>query len=89
MLLTDDMIQAFADYGVVYVVADWTQQDADIAALLKKHGRNGIPFYLMYAADTSTEPLILPQILTEDTVLEALAAVSSKNTDVADSFQHD
>jgi thiol:disulfide interchange protein DsbD len=89
VLLTDDMIQAFADYGVVYVVADWTQQDADIAALLKKHGRNGIPFYLMYAADTSTEPLILPQILTEDTVLEALAAVSSKNTDVADSFQHD
>ena len=86
VLLTDDMIQAFADHDVVYMVADWTNEDARIAGLLKKHGRNGIPLYLMYAADTSTAPLILPQLLTKQTVIEALEAVSSKKSEVAASF---
>ncbi len=83
VLRTDDMIQAFADHNVVYMVADWTNQDADIAALLQKHGRNGIPLYLMYPADASVAPLILPQLLTKQAVLEALRAVSSKNSAVA------
>ncbi len=82
VLRTDDMIQAFADHNVVYMVADWTNQDDAIAALLKKHERNGIPLYLMYAADTSTDPLVLPQILTKQAVLEALESVSGKNSDV-------
>jgi thiol:disulfide interchange protein len=86
VLLTDDMIRAFSDHGVVYMVADWTNQDADIAALLKKHGRNGIPLYLMYAADSSKAPLVLPQLLTKQTVLEALESVSGKKSDIAASF---
>ena len=86
VLLTDDMIKAFADHGVVYMVADWTNQDANIAALLKKHGRNGIPLYLMYAADSSKAPLILPQLLTKQTVLEALESVSGKKSDIAAGF---
>ena len=85
VLLTDDMIQAFAYHDVVYMVADWTNEDARIAGLLKKHGRNGIPLYLMYSADTSTAPLILPQLLTKQTVLEALETVSSKKSEVATS----
>jgi thiol:disulfide interchange protein DsbD len=86
VLLTDDMIRAFADHDVVYMVADWTNQDANIAALLKKHGRNGIPLYLMYPADASAAPLVLPQLLTKKAVLEALASVSGKNSDVATGF---
>jgi thiol:disulfide interchange protein len=83
VLLTDDMIQAFSDHGVVYMVADWTNPDPTIAALLKKHGRNGIPLYLMYAADASQAPLVLPQLLTKEIVLEALKSVSVKNSEVA------
>ena len=86
VLLTDDMVKAFAEHDVVYMVADWTNQDADIAALLKRHGRNGIPLYLMYAADTSAAPLVLPQLLTKKIVLEALESVSGKNRDVAYGF---
>ena len=86
VLLTDDMIQAFADHDVVYMVADWTNEDARIAGLLKKHGRNGIPLYLRYSADISTAPLILPQLLTKQTVLEALETVSSKKSEVAASY---
>ncbi len=86
VLHTDEITQAFAEHGVVYMVADWTNQDAAIAALLERHGRTGIPLYLMYPADSSRDPLVLPQILTKSTVLEALQAVSGKNSEVAGNF---
>jgi thiol:disulfide interchange protein len=83
VLLTDEMKEAFAAHGVVYMVADWTNYDADIAAFLRQHRRNGIPLYLMYPGDPKREPLLLPQLLTHDTVIEALNAVSTKKPAVA------
>ncbi|MFT4613393.1 MAG: thiol:disulfide interchange protein [Bacteroidia bacterium] len=86
VLLTEDMTQAFENHDVVYMVADWTNHNANIAGLLKKHGRTGIPLYLMYAGDSSIDPLILPQILTKSTVLDALEAVSPKKSELAATF---
>ncbi len=86
VLFTDEMKAAFAAHGVVYMVADWTNYDADIARFISSHGRTGIPLYLMYPANPAEKPLLLPQILTSDTVLEALQAVSSKKTEVAATF---
>jgi thiol:disulfide interchange protein len=89
VLYADDIQQAFAEHGVVYMVADWTNQDADIAALLRQHGRNGIPLYLLYHPDHAIAPVVLPQILTKDAVLEALQSVSGKKSDVAGNFVGD
>lgn len=86
VLFTDDMTQAFADYGVAYVVADWTNEDPEIAGLLEDHGRNGIPLYLMYPADPGADPLILPQLLTKQTVLDALETVADKKSEFATTF---
>lgn len=86
VLFTDDMTAAFADHGVVYMVADWTNYNADIANFLAQHGRTGIPLYLMYPADTSQAPLMLPQLLTKNTVLEALSSVSRKKQEIADTL---
>lgn len=86
VLYTQDITRAFEEHGVVYMVADWTNQDARIAQLLRRHERNGIPLYLMYPADSSREPLILPQILTKSVVREAIEAVSNKNANVAVTF---
>ena len=83
VLFTDDMTAAFERHGVVYMVADWTNYDADIARFISSHGRTGIPLYLMYPANPGDQPLILPQILTSDTVLRALEAVSSKKNEVS------
>jgi thiol:disulfide interchange protein DsbD len=83
VLHTDDIQQAFARHGAAYLVADWTNQDARIAALLTKHGRTGIPLYLLYAADPAAPPMILPQILTKAVVLDALASVTGKHSGVA------
>jgi thiol:disulfide interchange protein DsbD len=83
VLLTDEMTAAFAAHGVTYMVADWTNYDADIAAFLRRHNRNGIPLYLMYPADPTREPLLLPQILTRNVVMDALRAVSPQKPEVA------
>lgn len=86
VLLTDDISAAFAAAGVVYMVADWTNHNADIAELLKRYDRNGIPLYLMYPAESSAPPLILPQILTKQTVLDAIEAVSLQKQEVVTVF---
>jgi len=64
---------AFAEQHVAFLVADWTNRNPEITALLEAHGRSGVPLYLYYAPGAA-EPKILPQILTEGIVLEALDA---------------
>lgn len=77
---------AFAERGVAYLVADWTNHDADIADFLREHGRTGIPLYVMYPADPAAEPVILPQILTKGTVLRALDSIAAGTGAVAVSY---
>lgn len=89
VLLTEEMTAAFESHGVVYMVADWTNYNAEIAGFIEQYGRTGIPLYLMYPADPGKEPLILPQLLTKNTVLEALRSVSIKKTEVAGAFAED
>jgi thiol:disulfide interchange protein DsbD len=62
---------AFAAKKVVYMVADWTNQNPEITALLKENGRSGVPLYLYYAPGAA-KPKILSQVLTEAEVLSAL-----------------
>ncbi|KAA0123818.1 thiol:disulfide interchange protein [Methylobacterium sp. P1-11] len=64
---------AMAERGVTYMKGDWTNQNPEITRLLEKHGRSGVPLYLLYTG--TGEPQVLPQILTEGTVLAALEAV--------------
>ena len=65
---------AFAAHGITYLKGDWTRQDPDITALLRAHGRSGVPLYLLFPARTGAEAVVLPQVLTPATVLDALAA---------------
>jgi thiol:disulfide interchange protein len=62
---------AFKQTNTAYLVGDWTNRNADISALLRTHGREGVPLYLYFAPGES-EPKILPQILTETIVTETL-----------------
>ena len=63
--------QAFADHKVAALKADWTNQDAAISKLLADNGRTGVPLYLYYPAGAAS-PTVLPQLLTESTVMAAL-----------------
>ena len=72
--LRDPAVQAaFAARNVAYLKADWTRGDAAIGAMLREHGRDGVPLYLFWAPGAAL-PVVLPQILTGSVVLEALAA---------------
>ncbi|WP_374469164.1 protein-disulfide reductase DsbD family protein [Phenylobacterium sp.] len=61
--------------NVAYLKADWTRKDEAIATELARHGRAGVPLYLVYGAKGG-EPRILPNILTEGTVVKALEAAA-------------
>ncbi len=63
--------QAFADKGVIYLKGDWTRQDPAITAFLHSHGRDGVPLYVFFPAKDAP-PKLLPQILTEGIVRDAL-----------------
>jgi thiol:disulfide interchange protein len=71
VLSRDSVKSAFAARNVAYLVADWTNRDPQVTALLKDNGRSGVPLYLYYAPGAKA-PIILPQILTESGVLGAL-----------------
>ncbi len=66
-----DLADAFRQNGITYLKGDWTNRDPDITKLLEQHGRAGVPLYLYYAAGKS-EPVVLPQLLTEGIVIAAL-----------------
>ncbi len=69
---------AMSRKNVAYLKGDWTNQDAAITAVLQKHGRDGVPLYLMYVPGRA-EPQVLPQILTETIVLNALNAAPDRS----------
>jgi thiol:disulfide interchange protein len=65
------LVDAFKASDAVLLRADWTKRDATIAAALAEHGRAGVPLYLVYPKGAG-EPAILPQLLTEGLVIEAV-----------------
>jgi len=74
--ISNDTVQrAFAAKHVAYLKGDWTRQDPAITEFLREHGRDGVPLYLYYAPRAETAE-VLPQILTESTVLDAIGRTS-------------
>jgi thiol:disulfide interchange protein len=61
---------AFAARGIAYLKGDWTSRNPDITRVLEKHGRSGVPLYLLYAGGAA--PVVLPQVLTPAIVLGEL-----------------
>ncbi|ESQ81887.1 protein-disulfide reductase DsbD family protein [Asticcacaulis benevestitus] len=55
------VLKAFRRTGTVYMVGDWTRQDAGITAYLRTFGRSGVPLYVYY--EPGHKPVVLPQVL--------------------------
>ncbi len=64
---------AFTRNKVALVRADWTRRDPQITQALAALGRNGVPVYVLYRP--GREPLLLPEVLTQQIMLDALAAL--------------
>lgn len=74
LVLNDGGIRdAFAKSGVTLVRADWTRRDPAIGQALAALGRQGVPVYVLYRP--GKEPVLLPEVLQKQAVLDALATL--------------
>lgn len=60
----------FKNRKIKILVGDWTSRNDAITKELEKFGRAGVPLNLLYAPQG--EPIILPAILTESSIIEAV-----------------
>jgi thiol:disulfide interchange protein len=72
-LSTDAVREVFAGKRIAYLKGDWTNRNPEITRLLEKFGRSGVPLYVLYRG--GREPVVLPQILTQSLVLDALGRI--------------
>jgi thiol:disulfide interchange protein len=81
-LAGDAFRDALTAGGFTYLKGDWTNQDPEITRLLETFGRAGVPLYVVFPANGG-EAIVLPQLLTESVVVNALKTsglVDSSNT---------
>jgi thiol:disulfide interchange protein len=62
----------FKELNAIAFLADWTRSDPEITEMLKSFGRSGVPVYVVYPKDRTKPPIILSELLTPQTVLDAL-----------------
>tara|TARA_Y100000748_G_scaffold276426_1_gene252787 strand:+ start:76 stop:2127 length:2052 start_codon:yes stop_codon:yes gene_type:complete len=72
-LKTSEVSKVLAEKNITYLEADWTRKDPIISKALEQYGRTGLPLYLLFPSEG--DPLILPEILTEDILLSYLNEV--------------
>jgi thiol:disulfide interchange protein len=70
-LSSETVMGLMRDNGISYLKGDWTNSDPQITELLGRYNRSGVPLYLLYPRGQG-DAQILPQILTESMVIDAL-----------------
>jgi thiol:disulfide interchange protein DsbD len=73
-----DIEAAFRKSGVITMRADWTNHDDTITEALRQLGRSGVPTYALYSGSPNTTPTLLPEVLTQSIVLDALKQAHAK-----------
>jgi len=58
---------------IAMLKADWTNRDAAITRALRSFGRSGVPLYVLYEADPSASPRLLPEILSPGILVETFS----------------
>lgn len=77
VLDTETVAAALDARGVVAMQADWTRPDPAISDFLQRYGRYGIPFNIVFGPG-APQGLPLPELLSREAVLEALAAAGRR-----------
>lgn len=66
------VVEKIKALNVVPMQADWTVQDPKITALLNKFNRSGVPLYVIFPANQPNNPIVLPEVINQQMVLEKL-----------------
>lgn len=72
VLELDSTEAVFAKHNITALKGDWTNTDPEITKLLNLYGRSGVPLYLWYPAGKGSRAIVLPQILTKNTLFSHL-----------------
>jgi thiol:disulfide interchange protein DsbD len=70
-----EVLNKLQDGKIALVRADWTRHDEDIARALATLGRSSVPTYALYPGTPGAPARLLPEVLTTNTVLDALKAL--------------
>lgn len=71
-LHTEKVEQTFDALNIATIKGDWTNSDPRITELLRQYGRSGVPLYLWFPPNGDEPAVILPQLLTQDLLLNVL-----------------
>ena len=58
--------------GFAVLRGDWTQRDEAIRRELARHGKAGVPLYLVYSPSAPNDPQLLPELISQARLTEAL-----------------
>jgi len=73
VLKSAEVQKVLADRNVTLIRADWTQYDPAITRELAAVDRSGVPTYVIYPVGKDAKADVLPEVLTKQIVLDALA----------------
>ena len=66
-----EVLKYFRDHNIATLRGDWTNKDPLITAELAKYQRSAVPFNVIWRTGRN-DPVLLPELLTAGTVLDAL-----------------
>ena len=70
ILETERVREEMSTLGVIPLKADWTRRDEVITKWLQRHGKAGVPLYLVISREG--KEVALPEVITADMVIEQL-----------------
>ena len=73
-LRASEIYDSFHTQNITYMVADWTNYDEPITRFLESYERQGVPLYV-YFPGNGAQPVVLPQLLTKNRVLDVIGRV--------------
>lgn len=82
VLEVDPVRGKLMEHGAVLLIGDFTHEDPQIKAELRKYKRAGVPLNLIYAPNLPDKPIVLSELLTTSYVLEQLENARAGKVDV-------
>ena len=76
----DETRGLLSELDVQCFIGDFSNFDARIPPVLTAYGRPGVPLVLVYPADLSLDPIVLPELLTKSMVRNALLKATERDS---------
>jgi len=80
-ITAEAVVEAAEAHDVAMLKADWTDGGERIRRELANHGKAGVPMYLVYSPDSPNEPAVLPELLSEQRLIDAFTEAAGESNE--------